>query len=326
MTVETQCGQSSTASALTNRFPALARVPRAPLTTLPTPVERHRGPGGVELWVKRDDLSALVAGGNKVRALEYLLGTVGPGDTVVTLGGQGSTHVLATATHAALLGARTIAFTWPHEMNASARETERSCQERCWRVLPSPFAVTALARYALPRGRGYHCVPLGGTSPLGMLGHVNAGLELASQIAAGVLPAPARIVVPLGSGGTAAGLALGLGLGGYDGVVVAARVVPRLAASAWRLRRLIRATRGLLQRLSGTPRESMPAAPIEIDHSVYGGAYGRPLDPPPRLDGLDVDDTYSAKALASALRRSTERGPTLFWLTYDRRAARAGAP
>ena len=63
-----------------------------------------------------------------MRALEFLLGDVRPGDTVLTLGGEGSTHVLATATHAARLGARTLAVRWPHDMSPMAHRVVRPYQ------------------------------------------------------------------------------------------------------------------------------------------------------------------------------------------------------
>src|SRR5256885_1804915 len=77
---------------------------------------------------------------------------------------------------------------------------------------PAARGVAAAAAPApLPRRRPHTVfVPLGGSTPLGTLGHVNAALELAEQVAAGALPEPAAVVVPLGSGGTAAGLLLGL--------------------------------------------------------------------------------------------------------------------
>src|SRR5919198_4028758 len=101
------------------RFPALGAVPRAPLGRFPTPVESAEAiaPG---LWVKRDDLSAEPLGGNKVRALEFLLAGVRPGDEVLTVGAVGSTHALATALHAARLGARTTVVGWPQVMNPDA--------------------------------------------------------------------------------------------------------------------------------------------------------------------------------------------------------------
>src|ERR687890_332349 len=75
---------------LLDHFPELARIPRAALATLPTPIEPlpNASPAG-SLWIKRDDLSAEVFGGNKVRALEFLLGSVRRGDTVLTIGGEG---------------------------------------------------------------------------------------------------------------------------------------------------------------------------------------------------------------------------------------------
>ncbi|CAA9305715.1 MAG: hypothetical protein AVDCRST_MAG11-1143, partial [uncultured Gemmatimonadaceae bacterium] len=197
---------------LYDRFPALRAIPRAPLGDFPSPVEAVRGIAGVDtLWVKRDDLNAPELGGNKVRSLEFLLAGVGPGDTVLTLGGHGSTHVLATATHARRLGADTVAVRWPHEMHATAHRVLAETGARGVRARGAWTAVDAVLRVQwLRRAPGVRYVPLGGSSPLGVLGHVNAGLELAEQVRAGLLPEPERLVVPLGIGGTAAGLALGL--------------------------------------------------------------------------------------------------------------------
>jgi 1-aminocyclopropane-1-carboxylate deaminase/D-cysteine desulfhydrase-like pyridoxal-dependent ACC family enzyme len=273
---------------------------RASLGTFPTPVEA-RG----RIWVKRDDLNATVCGGNKVRALQFLLGAVTPGDTVVTLGSHGSTHVLATAVHAARLGARTIAYTWPQVMNPTALAVAREIHARCTAIETS-HALAALARYTLHRGARCY-VPIGGTSPLGILGHIEAGRELADQIQRGELPMPDTVVVPLGTGGTAAGIAMGLGVAGIRTTVTAVRVVPWIAAPPWRIPGLIRAA-------------GLPAVPVRIDHTAYGGAYGKPLDRGRQAVaeiGLPLDDTYMAKAAAVAL---TLRGPTLLWVTFNARA------
>src|SRR5262245_25182642 len=86
---------------LVRRFPARTAIPRARLGRFPTPVERLDGFREIDsLFVKHEDLSSDVLGGNKVRSLEFLLGRVGAGDTVLTIGGVGSTHILATAVHA----------------------------------------------------------------------------------------------------------------------------------------------------------------------------------------------------------------------------------
>src|SRR5215218_5750269 len=188
---------------LAERVPGAASLVRASLGRVVSPVERL-ALGDTELWLKRDDRNAPPPAGNKLRALEFLLGGVGPGDTVVTLGGDGSTHVLATATHAARLGARTIAVRWPHAMNPTAERVAALAAARCATVLRAATPVDAVARaWWVARRTGGTLVPVGGATPLGALGHVEAALELAMQVRAGLLPAPARIVVPVGSGGTA---------------------------------------------------------------------------------------------------------------------------
>src|SRR5690606_28193869 len=129
------------------------------------------------IWIKRDDLDAPEYGGNKVRALEFLLGGVEPGDTLLTIGGEGSTHVLATAAMGERLGARTMAIRWRHDMNPAARRTARDAEERCARVRTALGPISAYISSLMERRKGkVRWIPPGGTSPLGMLGHVNAGL------------------------------------------------------------------------------------------------------------------------------------------------------
>ncbi|HET7564632.1 MAG TPA: pyridoxal-phosphate dependent enzyme [Gemmatimonadaceae bacterium] len=311
------------------RFPALARIPRVALGGFPSPVEQLAdGVVGGELWIKRDDLNAPAFGGNKVRALEFLLGTVRAGDEVLTVGGEGSTHVLVTAAMARQLGARTRAIRWTHDMNPTAHVVAERASAMCTRITTSASPLTTLARaFALRTMGRVHWIPLGGTSPLGMLGHVNAGLELAEQVRAGLLPAPQRVVVPLGSGGTAAGLALGLAIAGLDSTVVGARVGPRIAVNRARVLRLARSTARYIRRSTGERVPSVERDRMRVVHDVYGGAYGRPLARARegaellcQLTGVRLDDTYSAKAFTAALdvaRRGD--GPTLFWLTFDAR-------
>ncbi|MBL8982807.1 MAG: hypothetical protein JNL26_11525, partial [Gemmatimonadetes bacterium] len=85
---------------------ALARRVRAPIGVSASPVELW-SLDGADLWVKRDDLNTATCGGNKARALQFLLGAAPAGARLVTVGGEGSTHVLATAIHGASLGHET---------------------------------------------------------------------------------------------------------------------------------------------------------------------------------------------------------------------------
>jgi D-cysteine desulfhydrase len=300
---------------LLQRFPALADLPRASIGIFPSPVTRAY-PHDDTLWIKRDDLNAAECGGNKVRSLEWLLGGLGKHETILTGGGDGSTHILATAIHARRLGIPTVAVRWRHAMHPVAEAVARQSAAACVRTIRTATVTGAFLRLAMLR-RSHHYIPPGGATALGTLGHVGAGLELADQIAAGELPEPAIVVVPLGTGATAAGLALGLGIAGVTTRVVAARVVPRIALAGPRIGRLIAATRRLMAERAGVDARTLRAVPVELDHSVYGGAYGRPLPRPAQLDGIALDATYSAKAATAALAR-TER-PTLFWLTFDAR-------
>lgn len=312
--------------ALYARFPALRSVPRAQLCTLPSPV-LHAERMHPQLWIKRDDLNARSFGGNKARSLEFLLGEVRAGDTVLTIGGEGSTHVLATAVHAASLGARTVAMRWKHDMNPGAVRVSELISRSATGTLSHNAVFSIVRALSLRLRHRVHYVPLGGSTPLGVLAQVNAGLELAGQIAAGTLPVPARVVLPLGSGGTTAGLALGFTIAGLDIEVVGARVAPRLAANKRRVTSLANGARALIARVTGERVRGVPDDMVRVVHHVYGGAYGRALpgagDPAGLLlehYGIRLDSTYSAKAFVAALACARERGgPTLFWLTFDGR-------
>jgi D-cysteine desulfhydrase len=170
-------------------------------------------------------------------------------------------------------------------------------------------------------------VPAGGSSALGTLGHVNAALELVSQLQRGA-HAPSHVVVPLGSGGTVAGLIVGLSIARQSLGVLAARVVPRIVGNRARVLRLARQTHALIQRHAGEKIPPIDPGLLRIQHDAYGGAYGRETHEGsdaaralrdatgPRLDG-----TYSSKAFAVALKRARElpNGEVVFWLTFDAR-------
>jgi D-cysteine desulfhydrase len=282
-----------------------------------------------ELWIKRDDLTASPLGGNKVRALEFLLADLQPGEVVLTAGGEGSTHVLTTATYVRALGGTARAVRWRHDMNPSALRVSERARALCARVITTSGPTVGLFRAHAARVRDVRWIPPGGTSPLGMLGHVNAALELVEQLSRGEMPVPARIVLPVGSGGTAAGLALGFAIAGLSTVVVGARVAPRIAAGRMRVLALARRARRYLERLAGERIPDIAPSRLEIIHSVYGGAYGRALPDArsttsmlERETGLVLDGTYSEKAFSAACTLAKQDpGCTLFWLTFDGRDA-----
>lgn len=312
--------------ALAARFPRLASLPHVDLGVRETPLEEC-SVDGVTLLVKRDDLSADTLGGNKVRALELLLAGVGPGDVVLTVGARGSTHALAVARYATRLGARAEVVSWPQEMHAVAEATAALMGELA-EVRRARSIATAYLVAFLRRLRGRRWIPAGGSAPLGALGSVSAALELARQLSSSPGPTPGEIVVPLGSGGTAAGLLVGLAIAGVPARVVGVQVVPRVVANAGHVMRLARRTHALAQRLAGEALPPLDASRLVIDRSAYGGAYGREtaegreaMQALAGIGGPALEPTYSAKAFAVALQRA-RRSPddrVLFWLTFDGR-------
>lgn len=307
---------------LLRRFPALAELPRASFGTYPTPVERVALSDEWSLSVKRDDRSGISIGGNKVRGLEWLLGDTRDGDRILTVGPRGSTHALATTRCARLLGARTTVVRWDQEMNPAASRVDervrREAEVLDARWVPAAYALAS----ALRLRHRVKWIPAGGVSPVGVLGHVNAALELGEQIARGECELPDRVVVPLGTGGTAAGLALGFSIGRVPTRVVAVRVVPRILGRAGRVVKLARATAALIERLSGEPVPRIGPRDVTVEHAFYGGAYGRQLaaageERALTSAGIQLDDTYGRKAFACASARRDLR--TLLWLTFDGR-------
>ncbi len=320
--------------ALLSRFPQLSgALPRIDLQVRETPVERWTI-GGLTLLAKRDDLSSDIVGGNKVRALELLLAGAEPARRLLTVGASGSTHALAVAEYGRTLGIGCDVITWPQEENAVALALadRLGCIARVTRA-SSP--ADAYLRVAIRRLRErLHWVPAGGSVALGALGHVSAALELAAQLEREHIPAPALLVVPLGSGGTTAGLLVGLAIAGLETRVVGVRVVPRVIGNRWHVLRLARQTRALLERLTGVALPPLDAGRLEVEHLAYGGAYGRETDAARHAadqcrasNGPVLDATYSAKAFGVALARARTMpdSSVLFWLTFDGRWI-AGSP
>ena len=302
-------------------------LPRVDLLVAETPVERCTA-GGATLLVKRDDMSSPTHGGNKVRALELLLASVPPTRRLLTVGPRGSTHALAVALHGEQLGMVTEVLSWPQEMHdvAAATASRLGAHAHVTRVR-SPL--DAYLRAAIRRARGgVHWIPAGGSSPLGALGHAGAALELVAQLTRDGMAMPEAVVVPLGSGGTVAGLLLGFAIAGVATKVIAVRVVPRMVGNRGHVLRLARRSRALLGRLASESMPPIDPSRLHIEHACYGGAYGRETGEAAaaaswlrQSGGPLLDGTYSAKSFghALALARRSPDCAILFWLTFDAR-------
>jgi 1-aminocyclopropane-1-carboxylate deaminase/D-cysteine desulfhydrase-like pyridoxal-dependent ACC family enzyme len=294
------------------------------LATLPTPVERIDALSrrATTLWVKRDDLTNATYGGNKVRKLERILADARGAERIVTVGAVGSHHVLATAIFAREIGVPVEAVLVPQPTTPHVVENLRADLGLGVRVLPASSYPHAAARLLARIARGAYYIPVGGSNLLGALAHVDAARELATQIRAGELPEPDAVVVTLGSGGTAGGLAAGLALEGLKTRVVAVTVSDPASFVARRARGLAKAAaRHEAKRLG----RAAPEIRLEIDARYLGAGYGHATAAGERAleaakdFGLELDLTYTAKTFAATLdllEKGTERN-LLYWHTLS---------
>ncbi len=193
------------------------------LANVPTPLERLERTGaelGVELYVKRDDLTGAELSGNKVRKLEFLLAEArSQGATaVITCGGEQSNHCRAAALAAARVGLaarlllRTDEPSEPPPTRANILLDRLAGAEIRW-ISRADWAernalMASEAHAMRERGQVPYVIPEGGSNAMGSWGYVRCAEELSQQLAE--LPIkPTTIVHACGSGGTAAGLLLG---------------------------------------------------------------------------------------------------------------------
>jgi 1-aminocyclopropane-1-carboxylate deaminase/D-cysteine desulfhydrase-like pyridoxal-dependent ACC family enzyme len=333
---------SMSANALFRSYPALeGRIPWLELGAGPTPVERLDAPGGRagELWVKRDDLTSPLYGGNKVRKLEYLLADALRADAgrLITTGVVGSHHCLATAVHGRRVGLPTSLVLFPQPMTPHARQVAELNEawadevRLCNTFAAQPFVEAAL-RWRRRKERPY-VIPGGGSNALGALGYVGGALELSEQVERGELPRPGALVVAAGTLGTVAGLAIGAALTNVADRILAVRIVPSVIANVWALARLVEGSVRLLAD-AGIPAPEARAVVdrVELVGGYIGDGYGHPTEAGARSTtwfqarNLALDPTYTAKTAAAALDR-VARGTDevlLYWHTLSSAAPRPG--
>ena len=192
---------------------SLDSFPRVPLGAFPTPLHRLDGVSrllGTNVYLKRDDLTGLGLGGNKVRKLEFLLADAREkgAEVVFTTGGAQSNHAMLTAAAAAKLGMRAILIL--KKRGVTAIRGNRLLEElmgvdvRLMDTDSYEDIYAEMDRVGAALGVPYYKIPCGGSNALGSLGYVACARELASQ---GLRID--HLVCAEGSGGTMAGLALG---------------------------------------------------------------------------------------------------------------------
>lgn len=303
-------------------------MPLEPLSLahLPTPLEPADRLGAAlglkpgRLFVKRDDCTGLAGGGNKARKLNYLCAdAIAHGaDVLVTGGGRQSNHVRMTIAAANRLGLRAtvvMSSDEPRKPSGNVVLDHVLAPDFVWagplKYYPLEERIAEVCDELRVAGHSPYQIPIGGATPLGALGYVDAADEIVDELGG----APSLTITANGSGGTHAGLVAGFGdHARVLGVDVGTRpdldeVVPRDAT----------ATAALAGRAE-------PGGRVQVDHDHFGADYGAPtvaareaLHLFATCEGLLLDPVYTGKAAAAlvtyARKGRLPEGPIVFMHT-----------
>jgi len=313
------------------------RVDWISLGNFPTPIQRLSELGFENLWIKRDDLTSLVYGGNKVRKLEFILAAAQrrKAKQVITFGGIGTNHGLATAIFCRQLGMGCTLLLFWQPVTPHVQENLRLFQKFQANSVYAKTLWHAVWRYyvleRLKHPRAYF-VYAGGSNALGTLGFVNAAMEVKEQVAKGNMPEPAVIICPLGSGGTLGGLWLGVQLAGLRTQVIGVRVTashlgPIQACTPGTVLKLMETTYAFLRKRSRNIPDISIEAPLIVE-DYFGEGYGYPTEAGTRAHrflkdktNIVLEPTYTAKTFAAVMdycrSRSESGAPVLYWHTYN---------
>jgi 1-aminocyclopropane-1-carboxylate deaminase/D-cysteine desulfhydrase-like pyridoxal-dependent ACC family enzyme len=337
---------NSASNWLFSNYPKLAdHIPYLKLGNLPTPIlflKKLSQQVNASVYLKHDgftNTSSSMFGGNKIRKLEFLLAdalTRGA-ESVLTFGAAGSNHVVATACYAKAVGLKCIAMLkkqpnahvvrrnlllmrhFNTELHLSPSDEMRSLQTI------ATFIENKNNQNIFP-----YFIPTGGSTPIGILGYVNAAFELKKQIADGLMPEPDYIYVSAGSFGTMVGLLLGIKTAGLKAQLKPILVEPLDKFETEQdIIKLFKETNQLLHNND----QSFPLFNITIDElnlntDFTGSGYGqftkdgkKAIEIIYKTEGIKLDGTYTAKAFAALLYNITndiisKDKTILFWNTF----------
>ncbi|MHA1381164.1 MAG: 1-aminocyclopropane-1-carboxylate deaminase/D-cysteine desulfhydrase [Candidatus Helarchaeota archaeon] len=282
--------------------------------------------GTENLWIKRDDQTTELYGGNKPRKLEFLLADAKKKkkDPLITIGGIGSNHCLATAMFGQKLGSSVVLILFNQPLTADVQKKL---------LLFHYFKTTMLHEETIKKNQellkqyyNSYFITGGGSDKIGTIGFVNAAFELKNQIEQGEMPRPKYLFVTLGSCGTLAGLEVGKKLANIKTNIIGVRVTDLGAASPALVKSLAKKTYKNLKSCSA----KIPEIKIEksqILNEYYGGEYGKvtkegleALNLMKKYENIQLDTTYTAKTCAAMIdfiKNEKLKDPILFWNTYN---------
>ena len=294
---------------------------REPLGFYPTPfhkLERISEETGVNIYIKREDFSGMsLFGGNKIRKLEYLIGDAKAKgcDTVITFGATQSNHAMQTATVACKCGMKPILFldaiVEPKAEDIRANlllDAILGAEIHILTPLPGENMAETLQRQRAvvdqriaeleAEGHKVYELPTGGSTAVGIVGFMDAFVEMSEQAAAAGID-PEYIFTGSGTGGTMAGLTAGKVLLGSKARVIAIQVSPK--DPVWYREHILELANGGLERIGAEERAK--EEDFECDPNYFAPGYelpnpeaNRDIRYLARTEGLFTDPVYSGKA------------------------------
>lgn len=307
----------------------LSRFPRLELIGAPTPLEylpRLSDHLGRDIFIKRDDVTPIALGGNKLRKLEFLAADAlrEGADTLVTAGAIQSNHVRQTAAVAAKLGLHCVALlenpigttaeNYLTNGNRLLLDLFNAQVEMCDALTDPQAQLGELATRLEAQGFRPYTIPMGGSNALGALGYVESAQEIAQQCEGAV--AISSVVVASGSAGTHAGLAVGL-----------EQLMPQAELIGVTVSRSVEAQKPkvvAIQQALAQSLELQARADITLWDDYFAPGYGTPNDAGmeavkllAQLEGILLDPVYTGKAMAGLIdgisqKRFKDEGPILF--------------
>jgi D-cysteine desulfhydrase len=315
----------------------LVSVPRMGWVERATPVTCHPALatrlGARAFHAKRDDMTTPLEGSSKTRKLDYLLALPRFKDATewASVGAIGSGSLVAISAAAEHMAKRFNAYMFWEEISEGVLENLAYTSARTEQLFFYPNRLALGLRHpwtsaGISMGKTA-VIPAGATSPWSTLGIVRAGLELAEDVRRGEAPAPDIVVCPHGTGGMAAGLSVGLGLGGLSSTVFAVSAVERCLSPIARVQSLIRSVISILRDEGVALPKKFAPAPVRFEFGEVGPGYGVPTVGSRtavqilREESIPAESVYSGKAMAGLSKLDLHNKNVLFWVTPRRDGA-----
>lgn len=291
----------------------MKNIPREMLAPLPTPLQRLEnteklvGANG-KMYIKRDDLTGIGSGGNKIRCMEYIIGAAKAGGyNGVLASGNGQSNLCSlAAASAAKAGIKCYIVHNSEKPEVSVGNAllndllgvEREYMGACDSSIREKYVFEVIDRLK-ERGDNYFLIRNGATTGHGALGYVNAIIELVDQCEKEGLEIK-HIFAPGGNGGIASGLVYGNALMGFPFIVHIISVEDTKPVLIEHIENTIKE----IEEITGLPFEHDVDKAADIVDKYMGGGWS--CNTPEsedevlefvRTEGIYIENVYTSKLM-----------------------------